>query len=144
MLSGHRYNYDQVFMIRMSLKQDNERELFKVQNFHCFHKNMVISLWLSFSALLFQISTYALGDLAIVVGVHQLEGLLVLGLLPRELLPGQHAVAVLVVRREHLVHVLSSENKRQHQQLFSMRPKRLIHILRLKEYSNIRYELFGF
>ena len=105
---------------------------------------MVISLWLSFSALLFQISTYALGDLAIVVGVHQLEGLLVLGLLPRELRPGQHAVAVLVVRREHLVHVLSSENKRQHQQLFSMRFKSLIHILRLKEYSNIRYELFGF
>ena len=79
----------------------------------------------------FVISTYALGDLAIVVGVHQLEGLLVLGLLPRELLPGQHAVAVLVVRREHLVHVLSSENEHQNQYPvtnFSMRPKRLIHI----------------
>ena len=96
---------------------------------------MVISWWLSFSALLFQISTYALGNLAIVVGVHQLEGLLVLGLLSRELLPGQHAVAVLVVRREHLVHVLSSENKRQHKQLFSMRPISLIHILR---HSNIQ------
>ena len=51
--------------------------------------------------------TYILCNLAIVVGVHQLEGFLVLGLLPGELGPGEHPIPVLVVRLKHLVHVLS-------------------------------------
>ena len=50
--------------------------------------------------------TYVLGDFAVVIRVHQLEGFFVLGLLPRELGPGEHPVLVLVVGVKQLVHIL--------------------------------------
>ena len=43
------------------------------------------------------------------VCVHELEGLLVLRLLPRKLLPGELPVLVLVVRLEQLVNLLPAK-----------------------------------
>ena len=43
------------------------------------------------------------------VGVHELEGLLVLRLLPRELFPGELPVLVLVVCLEQLVNLLPAK-----------------------------------
>ena len=61
--------------------------------------------------------TYILCNLAIVVCVHQLEGFLVLGLLPGELGPGEHPIPVLVVRLKHLVHILSDAENQSINQL---------------------------
>ena len=53
--------------------------------------------------------THTLGDLSIMVCVHELEGLLVLRLLPRELFPGELPVLVLVVCLEQLVNLLPAK-----------------------------------
>ena len=56
--------------------------------------------------------TYTLCNPSVVIGIHQLEGLLVLWLLAGKLFPWELPVLVFVVGLEQLVHLLSGENNK--------------------------------
>ena len=49
--------------------------------------------------------THCFSNLAVMISVHEFEGLLVLGFLPGEFLPGEAPVLVLVVLGEERVHL---------------------------------------
>ena len=57
--------------------------------------------------------TYTLCNPSVVICIHQLEGLLVLGLLPGELLPRQFPVLVFVLALKQHVQLLSGQSNIQ-------------------------------